>query len=45
LIFVFEERFGKNVDEFGEMFKMFGHFGSEDHVDDALPHYLVTLSV
>ena len=45
LILVFEERFGENVDEFGQMLKVFGHFGSEHHVDDALPHHLVTLPV
>lgn len=40
-----EERLGEDVDEFGEVLKVFGHLGGQHHVDDTLPNDFVVLSV
>jgi hypothetical protein len=45
LILVFEKRFGEYVNKLGEMFEMFCHLGGEHHINDTLPHNLVTFPV
>lgn len=45
LIFVFQKRFGKDVDEFGEVFKVLGHLGGQHHVDDTLPNDFVAFPI
>ena len=35
-VFLFDKWFCKDIDELGQMFKMFGHFGCKDHIYDAL---------